>query len=136
VAEAKIRIESERTTDIYARSHGKAIDQVLNDDWWLSQPHKVIGVTGGRFVHEETVDLPYGKHTVEYAASGYVPNYAWHAEIYIYVLGIFRTLIAEGDVGRHTHLKGTFYVGPLGPLPPPPIPLPRLIQSRSNVKGR
>jgi len=103
-----IRIEAVRTTDTYVRSHGKAVDQVLNDDWWLTQPHKVIATTHMPLVHEETLDLPDGGHTVEYAASGYVPDYAWHAKIFV-----DGELKAEGDVGRHTHLKADFWVGPL-----------------------
>jgi len=123
MVKVKIRIESEPTTDYHARYHGKAIDQILNDDFWISQPQKVIRVAASAFAHEESPDLAYGKHTVEYATSGSVPDYAWHAKIYLYVLGISKTLYAEGDVGRRTHLKATFYVGPLGPLPPIPLPL-------------
>ena len=104
-----VRIESTPTTDVYSRSHGKAVDQVLNDDWWLTQPHKVIATTFPQpLIHEETLDLTDGEHTVEYAASGYVPDYAWHAKIFVN-----GELKAEGDVGRHTHLKATFWVGPL-----------------------
>lgn len=103
-----IRIESVRTTDVYWRSHGKAVDQVLNDDWWITQPEKVIATTGEPLVHEQTLDLADGGHTVEYAASGYVPDYAWHAKIFVN-----GELKAEGDVGRHTHLKTDFWVGPL-----------------------
>jgi hypothetical protein len=42
---------------------------------------------------------------VEYAASGYVPNYAWHAKIYINDV-----LKAEADVGRYNHLRVYFEV--------------------------
>jgi hypothetical protein len=106
VTKVSIRIESYPTTDIYLRYHGKAVDQVLNDDWWVSQPHKNIGVTPPQpFTHEETLDLAEGEHTVEYAVSGYVPEYAWHAKIFVN-----GRLVAEGDVGRHNHLKAEFTV--------------------------
>lgn len=118
--EIKIRIESKATTDRYGRYHGKSIDEPLNNDWWRSQPEKNIGVSAGSFVHEETVDLDLGRHYVEYAASGYVPNYAWHAKIYIN-----DKLVGEGDVGRHTHLKVNFLVGltRAWPIPSPLLPM-------------
>jgi hypothetical protein len=103
-----VRIESYPTTDIYWRSHGLAIDQELNEDWWISQPHKQIAVTPPQpFTHEETLDLAEGEHTVEYAVSGYVPDYAWHARVYV-----DGKLVAEGDVGRRKadHLKARFTV--------------------------
>jgi hypothetical protein len=103
-----IRIESYPTTDVWLRYHGLAIDQELNEDFWISQPHKIIAVEGRYFTYEKTVDLTPGDHTVEYAASGYVPDYAWHARIYV-----DGKLVAEGDVGRYkaNHLKARFTVG-------------------------
>lgn len=109
-----VKIASYAITDPYVRDHGRAIDQVLNDDWWASQPHKSIGITKTTFTHEETLDLAIGVHTVEYAASGYMPDYAWHAKIHIN--GI---LMGEGDVGRHTHLKIAFKLGEGGEVSPP-----------------
>ena len=124
MAKIKIRIESERTTDIYARYHGKSIDEPLKDDWWTSQPEKKITMTSEPEeniikVHEETVDLTTGKHYVEYATSGYVPNYAWHAKIIVN-----DRVVGEGDVGRHTHLRVNFLVGLLWawPIPSPFLP--------------
>jgi hypothetical protein len=101
----KIRIESYPTTDIYTRYHGKAVDQALNNDWWISQPEKNIATTPDPLTHEQTLDLAPGSHTVEYAVSGYIPNYAWHAKIFVN-----GKLLAEGDVARDQHLKATFEV--------------------------
>jgi hypothetical protein len=119
----KIKVESYPTTDVWWRSHGLAIDQELNEDWWASQPHKEIAVTPPQpFTYETTVDLAPGSHTVEYAVSGYVPDYAWHAKIYV-----SGKLLAEGDVGRfkQNHLKATFTV--TGPGIAEPWPLLMLI---------
>jgi hypothetical protein len=116
VVSVKIKVESYPTTDVYWRSHGLAIDQELNEDWWASQPHKQIAVTPPQpFTYETTVDLAPGSHTVEYAVSGYVPDYAWHAKIYV-----DDKLLAEGDVGRYkqNHLKATFTVGIAPPVEP------------------
>ena len=115
----KIKIEAWPTTDVYYRYHGLAVDQELNEDFWRSQPHKVIGVTPPQpVVFEKTLDLAPGEHTLEYATSGYVPDYAWHAKIYV-----DGKLAAEGDVGRYKqhHLKAKFTVGA---PPPPPTPPP------------
>jgi hypothetical protein len=109
MVKATIRIESYPTTDIYWRYHGLAIDQELNEDWWVSQPEKNIATTPPQpFSYETTVDLASGEHSVEYAVSGYVPDYAWHARIYV-----DGRLVAEGDVGRlkAQHLKAKFTVG-------------------------
>jgi len=114
--EIKIKIESKATTDTYVRFQGKSIDEPLNDDWWLSQPNKNIGIAAGSFTHEQTVDLKQGRHYIEYAASGYVPNYAWHAKIYVN-----DKLIGEGDVGRDTHLRVDFLVGLLWAWPMPSL---------------
>jgi len=67
-------------------------------------------------VHEEIVELPTGRHYVEYAVSGYVPDYAWHAKIYVN-----DKIFGEGDVGRRTHLRVNFLVGLLmvWPIPSP-----------------
>jgi rhodanese-related sulfurtransferase len=101
----KIKIEAWPTTDIYSRSHGLAIDQPLPNDWW-NYPGYEFKVTGSAFTYETsvTIDTP-GTHYVEYAASGYVPNYAWHAKIYINDV-----LKAEADVGRYNHLRVYFEV--------------------------
>ena len=44
-----------------------------------------------------------GSHYVQYAASGFLPNYAWHGKIYIN--GV---LTAEGDVGRDNPITAYF----------------------------
>ena len=118
IPEVSIRIESAPTTDFYLRAHAKAVDGALDDTghWQETQPEYFIGFYGGAFTHEQKVDLRAGRHSIEYAASGYTPkgvlklDYAWHAKIYVN-----DKLIAEGDVGREasTHLKGYFAIGPL-----------------------
>lgn len=130
MAKVRIRIESKRTTDVFWRFHGKSIDEPLNNDWWKSQPEKNIGVARAPFVHEETVDLEPGRHYVEYAASGSVPEYAWHAKIYVN-----ERLVGEGDVGRRTHLKVTFLVGLVLAWPIPSPLLPQRIYLRPVMLG-
>lgn len=107
-------MEAWPTTDVWVRYHGLGIDQSLNEDFWVSQPHKVIAVQGEYFTYETTVDLAPGDHTAEYANSGHVPDYAWRARIYV-----DGKLAAEGDVGRQkqSHLVAKFTVGA-----PPPSP--------------
>jgi hypothetical protein len=98
----RIKIEAYPTTDYYVRSHGLSIDEPLPDNWWTLSGYE-FKVTGSAFTYETTKYLTAGAHYVEYAASGYVPNYAWHAKIYINDV-----LRAEGDVGRFTHLRADF----------------------------
>lgn len=107
-----VKIEAYSVNDPWVRSHAKGVDQPLDNTghWQDTQPEKFLGYASGTFTHEQTIDLPTGTHYVEYAASGYVPDYMWHAKIYIN-----GELKAEGDVGRATHLKATFTVG----APPP-----------------
>lgn len=99
-----LKIDSHPTTDYYSRSHGLAVDWDLPEGWWNYQGYQFL-VTSQAFVYTRTLYLLPGTHYVEYAASGYVPNYAWHAKIYIN-----NVLIAEGDVGRQSanHLRGYF----------------------------
>jgi len=123
MVQTTIRIEAESINDPYVRSHAKGIDQPLDDSgrWQETQPDKFLGFAAGFFTHEQTVDLPPGEHYVEYACSGYVPDYAWHAKIYVN-----GELKAEGDVGRKTHLKAAFTVG-VPPKPPVAVPAAVLI---------
>ena len=106
----KIRIEAEATTDVHARSHGKAVDENLAEDWWVAKPEQQIGVVNRSFVHEQEVNLGVWRtHTVTYATSGYVPpphDYAWHAKIFAN-----DKLLGEGDVGRNQFLKVRFWLG-------------------------
>jgi hypothetical protein len=99
---AEIKIEAYPTTDVYLRSHALSIDEALSHNWTLYESYK-FKISGGAFTYVTIVNLEYGSHFVEYAASGYVPNLAWHAKIYIN--GVLK---AEGDVGRHTPLKAYF----------------------------
>lgn len=102
--QTKITIQSQPTTDTWSRSHGMAIDQPLPNNWWQYSGYE-FKETWKAFTYEKIVYFAYGSHYVEYAASGYVPNYAWHAKIYINDV-----LKAEGDVGRSTHLRADFAV--------------------------
>jgi len=100
-----VKIEAWPTTDHYQRSHGMSIDQPLPNSWWQQSGYE-FKVTGSAFTYETSVTFETtGSHYVEYAASGYVPNYAWHAKIYINDV-----LQAEADVGRFTHLRVYFDV--------------------------
>ena len=101
----RIRVEAHPTSDIYLRSHGLSIDEPLPENWWLYGYEFMV--TDTHFTYERAISgLGLGSHYVEYAASGYVPDYAWHAKIYINDI-----LSAEGDVGRYTHLRAYFDVG-------------------------
>jgi hypothetical protein len=117
----KVRVEAAPTTDYYLRYHGLAVDQGLDECFWDTQPDKIIQVTGDPFAYERDFDLAPGEHTVEYGNSGYVPDYAWHAKIYV-----DGRLVAEGDAGRNQHLKATFRVEIPPPTPPTPTPKPEL----------
>lgn len=99
-----IKIQSWPTTDYYSRSHGLAVDKDLPEGWWNLQGYQFL-VTSQSFTYTRTVYILPGSHFVEYAASGYVPNYAWHAKIYINDV-----FIIEGDVGRVSanHLRASF----------------------------
>jgi len=91
--EVTIKIEATPTTDTLPRYHGKAIDQTLNTDFWLTQKEKMISnpdwgeypegpAYDSAFTHTETVTLAEGKHTIRYAPSS-SPGYEWKATIYI-----------------------------------------------------
>lgn len=99
-----IKIQAWPTTDYYSRSHGIAIDRDLPESWWTLPGYQFL-VTHQAFTATITAYLLPGNHFVEYAASGYVPNYAWHARIYVN-----NVFIIEGDVGRYSanHLRGYF----------------------------
>lgn len=138
IPKISVRIESEPTTDSYLRAHARAIDATLDNTghWQNTQPNYFIGFKARKFTYKEEVDVSPGRHSIEYAVSGYVPNYAWHAKVYIN-----DKLMAEGDVGRKTHLKRYFMIGPfalkvlplLGVIPiirptltPTPTPTPTI----------
>jgi hypothetical protein len=104
-----IRIEA-TSSDPYARYHGLAVDSTLNEDFWVSQPEKVIGVSPEKayaFTWEGKVDLSVGSHRCEYGNSAYVKilPYPWHTKIFVE-----GSKVAEGDVGRDQHLIANFNV--------------------------
>jgi rhodanese-related sulfurtransferase len=104
-ATTKITVEAWPTTDIFSRSHGMTADLALPDSWWTLSGYE-FKVTGSAFTYDWSVTFTTpGSHYVEYAASGYVPDYAWHAKIYINDI-----LKGEGDVGRNQHLRVYFTV--------------------------
>ena len=82
--------------------HGKAIDQVLDKNFWETQPEKVIGVSGSTLHHEEEVDLKFGRHIIEYGVSAGV----WTATI-----TIDGKTIGVADVTKDKHLRVRFFVG-------------------------
>ncbi|WXG39360.1 MAG: NosD domain-containing protein [Candidatus Freyarchaeum deiterrae] len=99
-----ITIVAHNTTDTCGRLHGLSLDQPLPNDFWnyLGYMFDEDG-TGYSFTYTTIIHVSLGSHYVEYACSGYVPNYAWHARIYIN-----NVLMAEGDVGRYNHLRAYF----------------------------
>jgi len=103
-----VKIEAWPTTDYYARSAGMSVDKPLPNDWWKHSGYYKWGCSS-YFTKTITLELSSGSHYVEFAVSGYVPNYAWHAKIYINT-GSGYVLKAQGDVGRQTHLKAYFTV--------------------------
>jgi len=104
------------TTEPYVRYHGKAVDQPLNADFWLTQENKIIGTTSRGLAHTQTLDLADGAHYVIYGNSAAV-GYDWQARILIN-----GELVAEGDVDRSTPLRADFTVGV--PLVPTDLLLP------------
>jgi len=99
----KIRIEAHSPTDRYWRFHGLSIDEPLDEEFWRTQPDKIIGVTSrpAVFIWEEEFDLPAGRHTIFYGNSAYIEpaRYKWFAKMYVN-----DNLVAEGEVGRERHL--------------------------------
>jgi len=107
-----IEIYTYPTTDIYCRSIGLAIDQPLPVPWWPPyQSGYEIGTPssqGGNcrsLTYYTYPQLAAGSHYVQVAVSGYVPNYAWHAIVYVN-----GAQIAQGDVGRNQILQANFNI--------------------------
>jgi hypothetical protein len=73
LVKVKIRVEAWPTTDIYPRYHGLGIDQDVREDFWVSQPHKIIKVTASRFTYETVVDLAPAPGGVLYAVGTLTP---------------------------------------------------------------
>jgi len=101
-------VNSHPTTDTYCRSHGLAVDSALPVPWWPPyQSGYEFLVSCGSFTYTRYLYLDHGTHSVEEAASGFVPNYAWHSTVTIYVVA---TISISGDVGRYNHLAVSFNV--------------------------
>jgi hypothetical protein len=97
-----VTLESFPTTDTYWRYHGWNLDRPLPADFWNYQCDW-FRTTSERFTDVTIVYVFPGSHYIEYGNSGYVPDYAWHARMYIN-----GALVAEGDVGRYNHLVANF----------------------------
>ena len=94
---SSINIQSHPTTDTFDRSQGWAFDRTLPVPWWPPyQSGYEFMVTPNAFSWTGYVAVAPGQHYVQYAASGFTPNNAWHGTIY--VNGVY---IGEGDVGRN-----------------------------------
>ena len=108
-----VRVEADGSRDPYLRYHGKAVDQPLNHNFWNTQKHKIIEVTGESLIHEETLELAAGKHTVKYSNSGSVRlDLYWPTNIYVN-----GNLVASQNVGRDAPL--TVEITVVAPTPPP-----------------
>ncbi len=105
-------------TDPYVRYHGKAIDELLDTNFWRTQPNKIIKTTRTGFTHTQTVDLTEKSHYVVYGNSA-ESDYMWHAKLFIN-----NELIAEGDVDRYHPLRADFTI--TAPTPPVELPLPAI----------
>lgn len=102
-SQAQISITAWPTTDGYGRSWGLTTDQPLPVPWW---PTYEVTVQSTNYTYVTSQTFSTGVHYVEFAISGFVPNYAWHAKIFVN-----GNLRAEGDVGRYNHLRAYFIVG-------------------------
>jgi len=107
-----IEIYTYPTTDIYCRSIGLAIDRPLPVPWWPPyQSGYEIGTPSsqggncGSLTYYTYPQLAAGSHYVQVAVSGSVPDYAWHAIVYVN-----GAQIAQGDVGRNQILQANFNV--------------------------
>ncbi|MBA7607189.1 hypothetical protein ES703_14347 [subsurface metagenome] len=116
-----IRIDAKVTTDTINRYHGLAIDEPLNRDFWNTQPEAKIGMAAGSFSYTKQIELDTGLHTLEYGTSGYCPDYAWTATLYIADVEI----ATESCIGRDKHMVTNFRVGFTGVERRFPFPFPR-----------
>jgi len=94
--------------------HGKAIDQDLAPDFWITQPEKVMFKSRADWLpprvywHYETLDLRVGSHTIVYGNSAPSPGHRFDAEIYV-----DGELVAKGEaIHADNPLEGAFWVGP------------------------
>lgn len=112
-----IKVDAYTDNDPYIRYLGKAIDQILNRNFWDTQPENIVGLIYQRKIHEQTVDLPAGSHSVAVGVSAWDPYY-WHVKVYIN-----GRLKDEGDVSvGKGYLTVDFTVEEEVPPTPPPSP--------------
>lgn len=116
MADVKIRIESKAIDDAYFRSHGMAVDETLDKQFWSSQSNLVIGTAGKSFSYEVSLELEPGRHTIEYGVSAWVGT--WDATIHVN-----DTVAAQGITDVNSHLVASFVVGPMGKAFPLKIPV-------------
>jgi hypothetical protein len=109
----QIHIHSYPTTDTFPRSHGLSVDTTLPNPWWppyqsgyefLQSSSAFDYYTTKVFCPNNPICTP-GNHYIQEAASGFLPSYAWHTQIYIN--GAFNI---EGDVARNQPLQASFAV--------------------------
>jgi hypothetical protein len=102
----RLRVEG-KSYDPYARYYGLGIDQELNPDFWVSQPHKVRMAVWGDFTDE--LDVP---DRTSFVVVGTSSNAGYYYHIKVYANG---RLVGEGDVDRRRFLRVEF-----APAPPAP----------------
>jgi len=88
--------------DTEARYFGKAVNEVLKSDFWVTQPHTVIGVFSGGFSHGETFGMPKGTYTFEFNTSA-PSDMGWVARIDVAFIkpdgSLEEQLVAIGRLG-------------------------------------
>jgi hypothetical protein len=85
MALVSVMIVCESRVDAEARYFGRSVNEPLKPDFWVSQPHTVIGVFKGSFSHGETWGLPAGDHYFEFNTSA--PSSAgWIINVYVGLL--------------------------------------------------
>lgn len=74
VIPVKITIVAYPTTDYYLRYRGLSVDQPLPNDFW-NYPGYTFEETASLFIYNTVKYFSPGSHYVEYASSGYVPDF-------------------------------------------------------------
>jgi len=103
----EIVIDAWPTTDTYPRSIGLSTDQSLPVPWWppYQSGYEICSSCSSTFIYRTYPTFATGSHYVQLGVSGFTPNYAWHAKIFVN-----GALAAEGDVGRNQLLTANFNV--------------------------
>jgi hypothetical protein len=104
---------------------GRNIDGVLNADFWISQPDKVIGYTDQAFNFEETVNLDVGTHQLDIGNSTPLYQDAW-----VCLVWINDNYLGFGYISQYNHLYLQFEVEYVPPAPPEPF---KMDQGRLDI---